>query len=166
MPELVDLVDRHGNIVHIGVPRDDMAKYQDVHMPIVIAVIRNTDGHFLVHKRSLAKKVNPGDIDHVCGGIKSGETPEEAVRREAFEEGGVHLHKLQIVRQGVNQYNRYCYLIEGHTTDAPDTTAIDPNEVEWVAFHPHQKLLHGKESGEFTFVDGFFEDIDHILQSL
>jgi 8-oxo-dGTP pyrophosphatase MutT (NUDIX family) len=162
MSELIDLVNSHGVVVKSGVTRDDATDYQDTFMQIVIAVIRNAAGEFLVHKRSMAKHVNPGDIDHVCGGIHSGETPEASVAREALEEGGVRLHTLNVVRQGINQYNRYCYLVEGYTADTPDISQLDPQEVEWVAFHPYQTLMQGKASGIFTFVDGFFEDIAHV----
>lgn len=57
-------------------------------MQIVIAVIFNSLGQVLVHRRAQTKRVNGGDIDHVCGGMRSGETPTDAARREAEGEVG------------------------------------------------------------------------------
>lgn len=159
MSELIDLVDPNGAIVQSSVPRDDAAEYEGLHMQIVIAVIQNKAGKFLVHKRSMQKRVNPGDIDHVCGGMYSGETPEAAVVREAREEGGVSIGNSKIIHASVNEYNRYRYLIAATSNDTPDPTFLDPAEVEWAAFYSLEELEQKRDSGEFTFVDGFFEDI-------
>ncbi|MBI2484456.1 NUDIX domain-containing protein [Candidatus Uhrbacteria bacterium] len=79
----------------------------------MIGVIFDKEGRVLVHKRAQTKEVNPGDIDHVCGGVKSGEKPEEAIIRESDEETTIKPHNLRVVFQGVNAYNRYRYLFVG-----------------------------------------------------
>lgn len=156
MAELIDLVDKTGKVIKIAVTRDDLARYPDLHMQIVIVVLRRGED-VLVHARSLKKKVNPGDIDHVCGGILSGETPADAAIREAYEETGVKPKSLRIVAQGVNEYSRYRYLLVGESEDEPSVQ--EPDEVEWVGYiHPDQ-LFQKSESGELTFVDGFFDDL-------
>lgn len=160
MGELIDIVDKTGQIIRSGVERDDAIEYPDGHMQIIIVLIRNPQGKFLVHKRAMAKRVNPGDIDHVCGGMYSGETPEATTLREAQEEGGVTVHEIKIVHQGLNEYGRYRYLLTAETTDEPDKALLDPSEVEWAGFYSLEELKAKQDSGEFTFVDGFFEDID------
>lgn len=162
MSELIDLVNGEGEIIRPRVTRDDAEQYEGLHMQIVIAVITNGLGHVLVHQRAKTKRVNPGDIDHVCGGILSGETPEDAVRRESREETGIDPTDLKVMRQGVNPYNRYCYLLGGRSDDLPGTN-LDPQEVAWAAFMPVENLRAKNETGELTFVDGFFEDIEHAL---
>lgn len=92
----------------------------------------------------------------------SGETPEDAVRREAREGTGVDPTNLKVVRQGINPYNRYCYLLSGRS-DALPGTDLDPQEVAWAVFMPIAELHAKNETGELTFVDGFFEDIEHAL---
>lgn len=164
MGELIDLVDKNGSVVRTGVTRDDAKRHPEGHMQIIIAVIRNKAGQFLVHKRSMQKSVNPGDIDHVCGGINSGEAPIDAAHREAAEEGGVALTNATIVRQGLNQYERFCHLLEATTNDEPDHSKLDPAEVEWAKFFSLDELKAKRDSGELTFVDGFFEDIEHVLE--
>jgi len=159
MSELIDLVNSNGEIAQRAIERDDADKYNDLYMQIVIAVVKNGRGEVLVHQRAKTKRVNPGDIDHVCGGILSGETPEDAAIREAKEEVGIKPDKLEIVRQGINTYGRYCYLLSGFSEAQPGSE-LNPLEVEWAAYYPVETLQAKNESGEFTFVDGFFEDIE------
>jgi 8-oxo-dGTP pyrophosphatase MutT (NUDIX family) len=158
--ELIDLVNSSGHIVKTNVERDDAAHYDGLHMQIVIAVIRNAAGKYLVHQRAHTKKVNPGDIDHVCGGMHAGETPEATTEREAKEEGGVHITEAKVVHAGVNEYNRWRYLVTAYTDDEPDITLTEPSEVAAVGFYSYDELKAKQQSGEFTFVDGFFEDIE------
>jgi len=160
--ELVDLVDTSGKIQKRGVPRSEADLYPDLHLQIVIGVIVDTEGRILVHQRAKTKKVNPGDIDHVCGGVMSGETPEEAAARETMEETGVKPGNLRVITQGINKYNRFRYLLAGESNDTPGLT--DPAEVEWVRFISLDELREKQHSGEFTFVDEFFEDTELSIQ--
>ena len=163
MTEKIDLVDGLGNTVQTAVDRDDVAHYDGLHMQIVIAVIMNSAGKFLVHKRSHEKRVDPGKIDHVCGGMYSGHSIEETVIREAEEEGGVRISAMSVMRQGVNEYNRYCYLVLASTDDEPNMAVLDPSEVEWAAFYSQEELLQKQASHEYEFVKGFFEDMAYVL---
>jgi hypothetical protein len=64
---------------------------------------------------------------------------------------------LRIVTQGINEYNRWRYLLVGESNDEP--SIIKPNEVAWVGYEYPDELRANQASGELTFVDGFFEDI-------
>lgn len=156
--ELVDLVDAYGVIQKQGIPRCDVNLYPNLHLQIVIGVIFNKEGRILVHKRAHKKEVNPGDIDHVCGGVMSGETSEEAFIRESLEETGVKPKNPRIVARGINKYNRYRYLLVGESNDKPGH--INPTEVEWARFIHPDELRAKQNSGEFTFVNEFFEDTE------
>ncbi len=154
--ELIDLVDSSGNVRVRGIPRHEADGYSDLHMQIIIGIVINDKGQILVHKRSHTKKVNPGDIDHVCGGVISGETPVEAFIRESLEETGVKPNNIFVATHGVNKYNRYRYLMVGESNDTPGQ--LDSNEVEWAQFiHPDELKLR-QQSGELSFVNEFFED--------
>lgn len=160
-PERVDLVDANGVIRKRGILRSDVEQYPDLHLQIVIGVISNGSGEVLVHKRAQGKKVNPSDIDHVCGGVMSGETPEQAVTREAKEETGLMPANLKLVTKGLNSYSRYRYLYSGKAEGSP---IADKNDAEWVKFvHPNE-LKQGLETGQMTFVDEFFEDTELALK--
>lgn len=158
--ELVDLVDSQGMVRERNVPRSKVADYSDLHMQIVVAVITNDQGEYLVHQRALTKDIDPGAIDHVCGAVMAQETPEDAAQREALEETGVRPDSLQIVRQGVNSYGRYRYLLQGKATMEPGIA--DPQEAIWAKYISLEELQQKAASGEFIFVGEFFDDISVI----
>jgi isopentenyldiphosphate isomerase len=86
--ELVDIVD-DDDIVVGTVTRSEMRSRRLQHRSVGIAVM-STDGRLLIHRRSLAKDIWPGWWDIAAGGVvASGETYEEAARRELEEELGV-----------------------------------------------------------------------------
>ena len=154
--EFVDLVDSTGQIQQKGIPRTEIDRFPDLHLQIVIVVVFDSQGRILVHKRGMSKKVNPGDIDHICGGVHSSESVEQAASRETLEEAGIEPDKLEVVLKGVNKYNRYRTLLIGESTKEPKV--MDSTEVEWVRFIHPDELKTKMNSGEFTFVDEFFED--------
>ncbi|MFJ1560594.1 NUDIX domain-containing protein [Streptomyces mirabilis] len=107
--ELVDLVDRHGTTRKTGIPRTQADHLDGLYLPIVLVVITHIDGRILIHQRATTK-TQPGAIDHVCGAIRSGETPDEAAHRETREETGATLTSLRLVHAGVNEHGRYRHL--------------------------------------------------------
>jgi 8-oxo-dGTP pyrophosphatase MutT (NUDIX family) len=164
--ELVDLVDASGQIQKRGVSRTkaEQDPSPDLHLQIAIAVVFDDLGRVLVQKRALTKKSCPGDLDHVCGAVKTGETPEEAAVREGFEETGLEIHCLRIVEQGLNSYHRFRHLLVGLARGEPKPS--DPTEIEWVRFMYPQELRGKQKTGELTFVDEFFQDMELALGSL
>lgn len=156
MPERVDLVDSAGVIQERAVLRCE-ADESGLYVPIIIAVVFNGLRQALVQQRAMPKKDNPGDYDHICGAIWSGETPKEAAWREADEETGVVPQNLQLVVHGVNVYRRYRYLYVGEADEEP--CIKNPNEVMWTGYMDPDELHAKRSSGELTFVAGFFEDM-------
>ena len=57
----------------------------------VLAVIGRSDGRFLITKRIMTKHWAPGWWEVPGGGVRAGETSENAARREAYEETGLDL---------------------------------------------------------------------------
>jgi 8-oxo-dGTP pyrophosphatase MutT (NUDIX family) len=124
--ELVDLVDAQGVPRIHGIPRSRTRERHDdyiargLYLPIVIVVVVDRHGRILAHTRE-GTTDHPGEIDHVCGAVTSGETWEDAARREAVEELGVRLHGVTLVHQGINAYHRHRTLVASTTTDPPHT---------------------------------------------
>jgi len=156
--ELVDLVDSSGQIKMVGIPRKDLKIPEGLFLQIVICVIFDKKGNVLVHQRSKRKSVDAGYIDHACGGIKTEESPIEAVKRESQEETTLVPQNLRLLRQGVNKYGRYCYLFVGEADG--EIGKIDKSEVEWVKFMSVDELREKYNSKEFLFVHDFFDDLD------
>lgn len=156
MSERVDLVDSGGSVQLKNVARERAEDHPELHMQIVIVVIFNSKGEVLVHQRSASKKVNPGNIDHICGGVISGETPEQAAIRETREEAGVEISALTRVLCSVNKYNRYRWLFAARSDAEPILS--EPDDIQWVAYKSVTELATKRETGDYTFVDDFFEE--------
>ena len=164
MGELIDLVNHRGEIIKRAVERDDMSSYNGLYLQNIVTVVMNGMGQVLVQKRAGTKPVSPGNIDHVCGAILSGESPEAAARRETYQEnGGLTLDTLTLVKRGLNAYGRYRYLYKGEAGELPSPLHLNPREVEWIAYYDPEALRTKNTTGQFTFVKGFFEDLDEVL---
>lgn len=162
MSELVDLVNKHGEIQKIGVPRHEVGNHPDLHMQIVIVIAFDSLLRMLVHRRG-AEKSDAEKFDHICGAIQSGETPEEAALREGLEETGVALQNVRKVHAGVNEYSRYRHLFVADAEGEPSIS--DPKEVMWVGYMHPDELRETHNAGEIGFVDGFFKDVELVAQS-
>ncbi len=157
--EVVDLVDEHGTPHLTGIPRNQAEQHPGLYLPIILVVITHTDGRILIHQRA-ATKSQPYALDHVCGAIRSGETPDEAARRETGEETGAVLTSLRLVHAGVNEHGRYRHLYAGTTATPERELAGDPEEVEWIGYATADQLRCDSRA----FVKGFFEDLDAATQ--
>lgn len=181
MAEYVDLVDSSGKAVKRHVLRADFkeksksgsAEYQGMHMQIAIAVVFNSQGQVLVHRRGTpghTADVRIGTIDHVCGGVASGESPEQTAEREVREETGATVRFLKRVTEGVNPNNFYRYLFVGMTDTLPDKLLqIDLDtlgETTWVGFMTPAELRKARDSGTMQFMNGFFDDLEAAQQEL
>lgn len=65
-------------------------KEGDFHLT-VLGVVQHTDGRYLITKRVMTKHWAPGHWEVSGGGVQAGETSEEAVVREVFEETGIRV---------------------------------------------------------------------------
>ncbi len=154
--EFVDLVDDKGIIRELDIPRSKINTYPNLHLQIAIGVIFDDGGKILVERRSLTKSTEAGKIDHVCGAIQSGESPEQAISRESIEETGILPINLKTISRELNLYGCYKYLLVGEVHDNPEI--ICSNESEWVKFMSNEELKEMEKSGELEFVKDFFEN--------
>ncbi|MCR5468540.1 MAG: NUDIX hydrolase [Lachnospiraceae bacterium] len=88
MSEIVDIYDRNKNKTGETIDREAMLKPGQYKM-IVIALVENMEGKFLVSKRALDKKWAAGQWEVPGGGSMAGETSFEAITREVREETGL-----------------------------------------------------------------------------
>lgn len=63
----------------------------------LVAGILRRDGRFLVEKRRLDKEADPGYVEIPGGHVESGESLEQALKREMMEELGIHVEKARFV---------------------------------------------------------------------
>lgn len=123
--ELVDVVDAQGVVV-MTVPRS-RAEAENYMTANVLIFVFDEQARVWLHKRSESKKLHPGLWDiSACGGIASGESPEDAAHRELREEIGISCG-LQHVDTFVNTfgaedgriYKRLSHLYIGLSREVP-----------------------------------------------
>lgn len=87
--EWVPLVDESGN-VNGSAPRSQVHNGSKLLHPVVHMHLLNRNKAILLQKRPMSKQIQPGKWDSAVGGhISVGETLEQALKKEAFEEIGL-----------------------------------------------------------------------------
>lgn len=177
--EYVELVNEHGEPSGQRLSRTEAKQRRDEllakgwYMPIVTGVVFDGLRRVLVHRRGTSghtADTQSGALDHVCGGLPYGMTPEEAVHKEGLEETGVPIEGIKLVSTTINANNFYRYLFVGTTAvtdeELPTLLLGTPEEVSWVGFLAVQDLYMKQQSGEERFVNGFFDDLEAAQQFL
>ncbi len=100
--ENVDIVDENNNIT--GSTTKDIAHKEGFLHRCIIAELRDSEGRWVFVRQSSSRQ-DKGQFASAMGGhIKSGETEEEALKREVFEELGIKSFKHNL--KGKFVYNR------------------------------------------------------------
>ena len=117
------------------------------------------DGDVVVARRAAHKQIDPGCWDNLVGGmVPHGETLEQALEREAWEEAGIELDRIEVhhgrsftllrsVPEGVQCETIYVY-------DATLTGNTEPRnqdgEVDAIETRPIASVIEAIERDEFT----------------
>lgn len=143
MDELLPIVDEEGRTIGSALREEcHDGKSMKLH-PVVHLHIFRPDGSIMLQKRSQTKQIQPGKWDTCVGGhISFGETPEEALCREASEEVGVdasnaqsfarYLFQSEVERELVN-----VYLLR---VDEKFNISVCNDEVDEVRFFPFDEI--------------------------
>jgi 8-oxo-dGTP diphosphatase len=91
MIEYIDIYDKDRIKTGERVPRKTTVLRPGQYMLVVLALIRNKNGKYLITQRTADKKWAALDWEIPGGGARAGETSMEAVLREAYEETGLDL---------------------------------------------------------------------------
>ncbi len=145
MPELRDLYDKNSN-------KTDMTYYKGDVIPdgyypmVVMVVIRNSNGEFLMQKRVESKG---GDWGVTGGHPKSGETPIEGIITEVKEELGLDFSNEKFIEYDSGCDGKDCYKMYFVTKDI-DINDIsiqkeELSEVRWFSMEELQHMVEHKE---------------------
>ena len=93
--ELWDAYDKDGNLLDFKLVRGEEIAAGVYHI-VCEALVRHTDGDFLLMKRAMSKEAYPGFYEATCGGSALvGETPDICIKRELFEETGIRAENFE-----------------------------------------------------------------------
>ena len=154
--EILDIVDEEDRVVGQA-PRRRVYAERLRHRAAFV-LVRDASGRVFVHRRTARKLVFPSRYDMFVGGVLgTGETYDEAARREAAAELGVP------TLPAPTPLFRFLYDTPEHTwwsavyevrCDVP--VHPQPEEVDWYAFLTEDELRRRLDEGEWPWVpDGF-----------
>ena len=119
--------------------------------PVVHLHVFNSAGHIYLQRRPAWKDIQPGKWDTAVGGhIDYGETPDEALLREAREELGIAGFQPQFVTKYVydSQRERELVYVNRTTYDAPISPSAD--ELDGGRFWTMEEVVQAMGKGIFT----------------
>ena len=95
-------------------------------------IVENAAGEILMLQRNSTDAIEPSKFGLAGGKIEEGETPEEAAKRELFEETGIEAEGLEPINQYTNPDGTISHYFKA-TTPAETVTLTDEHEgMKWV----------------------------------
>lgn len=149
--ELVTILDEAGRPCGVAT-RADVRRDRLFHGATAI-LVRRSDGHIYVHRRTTTKDIYPGIFDCWAGGVlAAGETPEAGATREVAEELGIRDVSLVplLTTEWSDDLVRAIYHVFALTWDGPITHQIE--EVAWGEWWSPQMLADRLADPDFPFV--------------
>ncbi|WP_167608079.1 NUDIX domain-containing protein [Maribellus sediminis] len=148
--EWVPLVDEQGKVTGRA-PRSQVHNGSKLLHPVVHLHVLNKNGAVLLQKRPINKLIQPGKWDTAVGGhISAGETLEQALKKEAFEEIGLKdfTARLQKVYKWESEVE--AELVYMFTTHDSKNIGIQSDEVDELRFWTKKQLESNIRTGIFT----------------
>ena len=168
--ESLDVYDENNNYLGYSLERTEIHEKQLWHRH-VSAWIMNKEGKVLLQQRSFNKKKNPGKWAKTGGHVDAGETCEEAIKREVYEEIGLkvndnEINNIEIFKSKNNKENYYSYGYIFITDLKEKDFKLQKEEVNAVKYFSIEELEEAKKqnNNDFTFCnwdeDGFKKQMD------
>lgn len=155
-----DIYDREGKLTGRTMARNDWHMAEGDYHASVICAVKNAKGEYLITRRAADKEWGALWWEFPGGGVRAGETPEEACLREVKEETGLSMlpaeitHALRYFREDPVQKNNY--FMDVFTADTHFTAAdvkAQEDEVADIRFATAEEIAaYGKE-GIFLHFD-------------
>jgi isopentenyldiphosphate isomerase len=157
MEEHFDVCDERGVPTGVALPRSEVHRRGLWHRSSHLWVV-NGRGEILLQRRHPGKQTDPGRWDiAVAGHLSAGQTPLEAMVREAFEELGLRLATERLVFLGASpkQYiepefadrewqHAFAVVWDGDTADL----VLQPDEVvavRWMALEDYRRVVAARD---------------------
>jgi len=117
----------------------------------IVALILEKNGKILVERRKKSKTTSPGSIITPAGHVNEGETKEEALKREMFEELGIKINNPELIHEAdfdcEEKQKIYWYKCESYEGDIKSNEAqellwIDRSEIDILSFQVSKDALN------------------------
>lgn len=147
--EIWDAYDRNGNLAGIDLVRGEEIPDGFYHK-VCEVLVRHIDGDFLIMKRDYSKPVFSGMFQATAGGsVIKGETENQCIQRELFEETGIVCSKFQLFDIITNDINRSIYYEYYCETDCgKDAIRLQDGETIDYRWIRKKQLIHMLERCE------------------
>jgi 8-oxo-dGTP pyrophosphatase MutT (NUDIX family) len=151
--ELFDVYDRHGNklnrTIKRGIKTGDGEYYRVVHL-----WIKNDQNAYLIQQRNKATDTIPYQWAPTAGAVQAGETPLDAVIREAKEELGLRLqaNEVHYVKTWVKENHMGNVILDVFYVQKNieiSQIRIDPIEVKQVTYASLEKIEIMTQNNQF-----------------
>ncbi len=161
MEELFPLVDEQGNVIGKATRSECHGGTFWLH-PVVHLHVLNSAGELFLQKRAMNKDTQPGKWDTSVGGhVSYGETVEQALQREVFEEIGIREYQPVFVQRYVWQSLVEKELVNMFYTIYDGSFEIDHGEIETARFWTMHEIQ--QQIGQGIFTPNFEHDFKLLL---
>ncbi|MBK7132226.1 MAG: NUDIX domain-containing protein [Bacteroidales bacterium] len=160
--EMFPIVDENGNTIGEA-PRTVChdGKSMLLH-PVVHLHVFNTKGELFLQKRSMTKDIQPGKWDTSVGGhVSPGESIEEALKREAFEELNLTEFVPLFITRYVWESQRERELVNSFKTITDEVPRVEKDEIEEGRYWSLQEIRENIGKGIFT--PNFENELKYII---
>ncbi len=160
--EYWDILDKNGNFTGQRMKREPFNRFRHGQYHLVVHIwMKNSQGEYLIQKRSEDRMPMPGEWAATGGSVRSGEESRQAAVRELHEELGIKVLESEI--QHIHRFTRKNSFVDLWYVglDATiESLVLQKEEVQDAKWVTAQQLKEMIQSGEFhNYGDIYFKKI-------
>ena len=153
--ELIDIFDENNKPLGYALERNE-AHDRNLWHHHVSAWIMNYNGMILLQQRALTKKKNPGKWAKTGGHVETGETCEDAIRREVFEEIGLkvndeEIENIEIFKSTNPNEHYYAYGYIFFTDYKEEDFKLQKEEVNAVKYYSIEEIEEIRKNNDMNY---------------